>query len=157
MASHMKERITGSVNGVGNLPPTLIGAYLNLPYTGTPPDFTINLPHPVPFGPGTLWVSVQARQDFNPSGQWFWHNRTVQSNASAAWQNPGNGYGTGCITWNPKKLCMADQVWPDQVFQILGFKEGNPPSLTPTATATATPSVRHIPTPRPRPTPAPRP
>lgn len=94
-------------NGAGNLPATLIGAYLNLPYTGTPPDFTINLPHPVPFGPRTLWVSVQARQDFNTSGQWFWHNRTVQSNAAAAWQNPGNGYGTGCITWNPK-----NSAWP---------------------------------------------
>jgi hypothetical protein len=123
-------------NGAGNLPGTLIGAYLNLSYTGTPPDLTINLPHPVPFGPGTHWVSVQARQDFKTNGQWFWHNRTVQSNAGAAWQNPGDGYGTGCITWNRKNACVPDQVWPDQVFQILGFWEGNPPSPTPTPTPT---------------------
>jgi hypothetical protein len=124
-------------NGAGNLPGTLIGAYLNLSYTGTPPDFTINLPHPVPFGSGTQWVSVQARQDFKSNGQWLWHNRTVQSNAGAAWQNPSNGYGTGCITWNRKNACMPDEVWPDQVFQVLGFLEGNPPSPTPTPTPIA--------------------
>jgi hypothetical protein len=146
-------------NGAGNIPGALIVSFLDRPYTGTPPDFTINLPSPFCLGPGTYWVSVQARQDFDPNGQWFWHNRIVQSNASAAWQNAGNGYGTGCITWNRKNACMPDQVSPDQVFQILGFEEGNPPSPTPTATATATatPSVRPIPTARPRPSPAPRP
>ena len=108
-------------DGTGNLPGALIGAYLNLSYTGTPSDFTVSLPHPVSLSPGTHWVSAQARQDFNTNGQWFWHNRTVQSNAGAAWQNPGDGYGTGCITWNRKNACMPDQVSPDQVFQILGF------------------------------------
>jgi len=168
-------------NGAGNLPGTQIAAFLNQPYTGTPPDFVIPL-SPFSLPSGTYWVSVQARQDFNPSGQWFWHNRTVQSgNASAAWQNPGNGYATGCVTWNRKNACLPDQVWPDQVFQILGFKEGPkptatatatpttpPPSPTATATVTATatasptstgtPSgIRPTPTPRPRPTPPPRP
>jgi hypothetical protein len=132
-------------NAPGNLPGTLIASFFNLPYTGAPPDFVINLINPFCMGPGTYWVSVQARQDSDPNGQWFWHNRTVQSNAGAAWQNPGDGYGTGCVTWNRKNACMPDQVWPDQVFQIIGFTEGNPP----------TPPPR--PTPRTRPTPAPRP
>ena len=134
-------------NGPGNLPGGLIAAQLNLPYTATPPDFTINLSL-VTIGPGTYWVSVQARQDSNPNGQWFWHNRTIQSgNAGASWQNPGDGYGTGCTTWNRKNTCMPDQVWPDQVFQILGFPEGptptstpTPPSPSPTPTATPTPT-----------------
>ena len=133
-------------NGTGNLPGTQIRAFENLPYTGTAPDFVICLPNPFGILPGTYWVSVQARQDSNPSGQWFWHNRTVQTNAGAAWQNPGNGYGTGCVAWGRKSTCMAEQVWPDQVFQILGFREG------------PTPSPKPKPTPRPRPTaPAPRP
>ena len=162
-------------NGPDNLPGTLIAAFANLPYTGTPPDFMITLPNEFGIGlsPGTYWVSVQARQDFNPNGQWFWHNCTVQVNAGAAWQNPGNGYGTGCISWNRKNACMPDQVAPDQVFQIIGYKEGNPPSPTPTArptptptatpTPSPTPSVTPTPTatprvsPRPRPTPHPRP
>jgi hypothetical protein len=132
-------------NAAGNLPGTLIAAFFNLTYTGTPPEFVINLSNPFCMGPGTYWVSVQARQDLNPNGQWYWHDRTVQSNAGAAWQNPGDGYGTGCVSWNRKNACMPDQAWPDQVFQIIGFTEGNPP----------TPPPRR--TPRPRPTPAPRP
>lgn len=132
-------------NGAGNLPGSLIAAFMDLPYVGTPPDFIICLPYPFGIGPGTYWVSVQARQDFNPNGQWFWHNRSVQSSAGATWQNPGDGYGTGCIAWSPKSTCMAGQVWPDQVFQILGFREGPPPTPKP------------LPTPRRRPTPPPRP
>jgi len=132
-------------NGAGNLPGTLIAAFMNLPYVETPPDFLTCLPYPFYLSKGTYWVSGQAVQDFNPNGQWFWHNRTGQSNAGAVWQNPADGYGTGCITWNRKSACMPDQVWPDQVFQILGFREG------------PTPSPKTKPTPRPRPTPAPRP
>ncbi|PYJ28500.1 MAG: hypothetical protein DME90_07615 [Verrucomicrobia bacterium] len=120
-------------NGAGNLPGAQFAAFLNRPYSGTPPNFMIYFT-PFSLPAGTYWVSVQAVQDFNPNGQWFWHNRTVQSNAGAAWQNPGDGYGTGCITWNRKNACMPDQVWPDQVFSILGFIEG------PTPTATATPT-----------------
>src|SRR5262249_18117567 len=71
----------------GHLPGDLIQSRLNQPYTGTPPDFTINLASP--FGlldSGPYWISVQAVMDFNPNGQWFWHNRTVQSNSGAAWR-----------------------------------------------------------------------
>jgi hypothetical protein len=136
-------------NAPGNLPGGLIAARLNLPYTGTPPDFTINLVSLVTLGPGTYWISVQARQDFNPNGQWFWHNRTVQSNAGAVWRNPGDGYGTGCITWNRKNACMADEVWPDQVFQILGFAEGPTPTSTPTPPSSPSPTPTATPTPTP--------
>lgn len=132
-------------NDTGNVPATLIAAFMNLPYAETPPDFLICLPNPFGLLPGRYWISVQARQDSNPNGQWFWHNRTVQSNAGTVWQNPGNGYGTSCVTWNRKNACMPDQVSPDQVFEILGFREGPTPSPKPT------------PSPQPRPTPAPRP
>jgi hypothetical protein len=137
-------------NRAGHLPGTQIAAFLNRPYSGTPPDFEIRWT-PISIFPssGTYWVSVQAVQDFNPNGQWFWHNRTVQTNAGAVWQNPGDGYGTGCTTWNRKNACMPDQVWPDQVFQILGFPEG------PTPTATVTPLSSPSPTPTATPTPTP--
>lgn len=133
-------------NGAGNLPGAGIASFLNLPYTGTPPDFVI---HWSPFSllSGTYWVSVQAVQNFNPNGQWFWHNRTVQSNVGAAWRNPGHGYGTGCTNWNRKNACMADQVWPDQVFEILGFVEGPTPTATVTPTATPTPTPTGSPSP----------
>jgi hypothetical protein len=135
-------------NGAGNLPGNLIASFLNRPYSGTPPDFTIRwTPFSIFSSSGTYWVSVQARQDFTPNGQWFWHNRTIQSNAGAAWQNPGDGYGTGCITWNRKSACMPDQVSPDQVFQILGFYEGPTPTATVTSSATPTPTPTASPIP----------
>jgi cell division septation protein DedD len=137
-------------NEAGHLPGTQIAAFLNRPYTGTPPDFEIRW-SPVSIFPssGTYWVSVQAVQGFNSNGQWFWHNRTVQTNAGAVWQNPGDGYGTGCITWNRKDACMPDQVWPDQVFQILGFGEGPTPTSTPTPQGTPSPTPTATPTPTP--------
>src|SRR6266516_4735542 len=137
-------------NRAGHLPGTQIAAFLNRPYTGTPPDFEIRWT-PISIFPssGTYWVSVQAVQDFNPNGQWFWHNRTVQTNAGAVWQNPGDGYGTGCITWNRKNTCMPDQVWPDQVFQILGFAEGPTPTSTPTPPSSPSPTPTATPTPTP--------
>jgi hypothetical protein len=136
------------MNGPGNLPGTGIASFLNRPYTGTPPDFTISwTPLQFSLPSGTYWVSVQGVQDFNTNGQWFWHNRTAQSNSGAVWQNPGDGYGTGCITWNRKNACMADQVSPDQVFEILGFYEGPTPTATVTPTATPTPTPTASPSP----------
>jgi hypothetical protein len=158
----------------GHLPGELIQALLNQPYTGTPPDFTIHLTSGL-LDPGPYWISVQAVQNFNPNGQWFWHNRTLQMNGGAAWQNPGDGYGTGCVTWNRKNACMPDQVWPDQVFSLFGAvvpdtptatptPTSTPRSPTPTATAThtpsptptATPTMTASPSPTARPTPTPR-
>src|SRR5438874_3606784 len=79
-------------NGAGNLPGTGVAAFLNRPYTGTPPDFEIRwTPMSIFPSSGTYWVSVQAVQDFNPNGQWFWHYRTVHANAGAVWQNRGDG------------------------------------------------------------------
>jgi len=165
----------------GHLPGELIQALLNQPYTGTPPDFTIPFTSGL-LDPGTYWISVQAVQNFNPNGQWFWHNRTFQTNSGAAWQNPGDGYGTGCVTWNRKNACMPNQVSPDQVFSLRVCVVENTPtatpmatqtptptatataSPTPTATVTATPTATATPTPTPTPctgrcspTPRPRP
>jgi len=135
-------------NRAGHLPGTqVVAAFLNRPYTGTPPDFEIRWsPVSIFSSSGTYWVSVQAVQ---ANGQWFWHNRTVQTNAGAVWQNPGDGYGTGCITWNRKNACMPDQVWPDQVFQVLGFFEGPTPTSTPTPPSSPSPTPTATPTPTP--------
>ena len=140
-------------NGAGNLPGGLIAAFFNRPYTGTPPDFTIHLTSGL-LDSGTYWISVQAVQNFNPNGQWFWHNRTVQSNSGAAWQNPGDGYGTGCVTWNRKNACMPDQVSPDQVFSLHVCVVENTPTATPaTRTPTPTPTLTPTSTPIASPTP----
>jgi hypothetical protein len=129
-------------NGAGDLPGTLVASRLQNPYTGDS-DFVISLTDAVTLPAGHYWVSVQARQDITQAGFWLWHNRTVESNSGAAWQNPGNGFGTGCVVWVRKTACaQLEQTAPDQVFRLIGTAEvGTPtPTPTPTATSTATPT-----------------
>ena len=158
-------------NGAGDLPGILVASRLESPYTGSN-DFVITLTEPVTLPEGHYWVSVQARQDITQAGFWLWHNRTVQANSGAAWQNPGNGFGTGCVVWIRRVTCaVLQQTAPDQVFRLIGTAGGSTPTPTPTAnmtptatatatptptataTVTATPSVTPTTTPRPRPTP----
>jgi hypothetical protein len=76
---------------------------------------------PVVLPAGTYWVSVQARMDFTPGGQWFWYSRTAQSGAAAAWRNPGNGFNTGCINWGTRgSACGISPGAPDQGFRLDG-------------------------------------
>jgi PASTA domain len=110
-----------------SLPGALVTERLAQSFTGVDGDATIALAAAVPLAAGTYWVSVQARQDFDPAGQWYWHNRTVLSNATAAWQNPGNGFGSGCLTWNRKASCIATQAYPDQVYRLNGTTPQPPP------------------------------
>jgi hypothetical protein len=71
----------------GALPGTLVASRLANPYSGFI-DFVITLTSPVTLTKGAYWVSVQAREDFVSSDQWFWDNRLVISNSGAAWQTP---------------------------------------------------------------------
>src|SRR4029453_15205192 len=95
---------------------------------------------------GHYWVSVQARQDVITSGFWLWHNRMVQANSGAVWQNSGNAFGTSCIIWIRKITCaLLAQTAPDQVFRLIGTaSRGTPPptpSATPTSSVTPTPTA----------------
>ena len=144
-------------NGAGDLPGFLVASRLQNSYTGNH-DFVITLTEPVTLAEGHYWVSVQARQDITQSGFWLWHDRTVQSNAGAAWQNPGNGFGTGCVVWVRKTACaQLQETAPDQVFRLIGTAGGTPtptPTATPTATPTPTATVTPTATQTPKPTPS---
>src|SRR5215211_1379159 len=141
-------------NGAGDLPGILVAIRLENPYTGSS-DFVITLSEPVILPEGHYWVSVKARQDITQAGFWLWHNRTLQANFGAAWQNPGNGFGTGCVVWIRRVTCaVLQQTAPDQVFRLIGTSGGSPtPTPTPTATATPTATVTVTPTPTPTATP----
>jgi N-acetylneuraminic acid mutarotase len=133
----------------GGLPGTQVYAAMDQPYTTSNNiDFVINLSVPAVLSPGTYWVSVQCRMDFNVGGQWYFQDRTVQSNNGAAWENPGGGFGI-CQTWGRRgdpAGCNIDPGVPDQVYRLAGTigggtptptPTGTPPSPTPTATAAA--------------------
>src|SRR5262245_26702041 len=140
-------------NGAGDLPGTLVANRLENPYTGSS-DFIITLTQPVTLSEGHYWVSVQARQDITQAGFWLWHNRTVQANLGAAWQNAGNGFGTGCVVWIRRVTCaVLQQTAPDQVFRLIGTVVTVTPTPTPTSTATPTATPTTTPTPSVTPTP----
>jgi cell division septation protein DedD len=142
-------------NGAGDLPGILVASRLENPYTGSN-DFVITLTEPVTLPEGHYWVSVQARQDITQAGFWLWHNRTIQANSGAAWQNPGNGFGTGCVVWIRRVMCaVLQQTAPDQVFRLIGTAgSGTPtPTATPTSTPTPTPTPTATATPTPTATP----
>ena len=99
----------------------------------TPADaagsFTFTLPTPCVLMPGKYWMIVQTRQDFGTAGQWFWNTRSVQSNAGAAWRNPGNGFATGCTSFSPLTTCLPSSGGPDMNFSISGTPGGvSPPT-----------------------------
>jgi hypothetical protein len=89
----------------GMLPGTLVASRLANSYSGFF-TFLITLTSPVMLTEGTYWVSMQAREDFSSSGEWFWGNRLVTSNSGAAWQNPGGGFAANCPT-GPARLLAA--------------------------------------------------
>lgn len=83
-------------------------------------SFTIRLPSPVRLRQGTYWVSVVANQNLTPDGQWGWETRTIQNGNPAAWQNPGDGFGTGCTTWANMQGCIGFGEGPDFMFALFG-------------------------------------
>src|SRR3954471_24652903 len=112
------------------LPGTMVAERLAQAYTLNGSDFTITVSPAVSLTPGTYWVSVQARMDFNVGGQFGWTDRSVVSNSGAAWQNPGGGFGAGCITWDRKVNCIATAD-ADQLFSVSGTNAPPPPPPPP--------------------------
>lgn len=82
------------------------------------PSFSTELPTPCMLTAGRYWVSVQADMLFVPNGQWFWFERDVQDLSAAVWENPGNGFGTGCVAFTPLQGCGADDG--GLAFQLVG-------------------------------------
>ena len=106
----------------GGAPGALVSSQTNLAFTGDP-SAAIPLTTPVELTEGTYWVSVQARMDFGVGGQWAWEDRTVQSGNGSMWQNPGDGFGSGCPTWGPKTTCIPGSS-VDFMFRLHGTNGG---------------------------------
>ena len=107
-------------NNSGTLPGTAVGGCdypAVVPVGG--PSFSLNLAPACVLTAGTYWVSVQANMDFTPFGQWGWTDRTVIANNPSVWQNPGGGFGAGCLTWGVKTVCIVGSVG-DLMFSLSG-------------------------------------
>ncbi len=112
----------------GGLPGNLVNGcnFVNiLPVDLNDPSFLINLPTPCFLRSGTYWMSVRANMLFLPHGQWFWNENTVQTLSPFVWENPGDGFGTGCTTFSYAQAeCGAD--FPDLSFQLIGEEQPFP-------------------------------
>jgi hypothetical protein len=73
---------------------------------------------------GHYYVSVQANMDFQVGGEWGWATRNTQEGNFALWQNPGDGFGTGCTTWSQENVCLENGgvivAGPDHMFTLRG-------------------------------------
>jgi hypothetical protein len=110
----------------GGVPGAVVNAQSGLSYTdttglGSP---SINLATPVNLSAGTYWVSIVSRMDFPVGGEWGWEDRTTQSGSMSAWENPGDGFGSGCTTWTPKLTCIPTAGGPDFMFRLRGTTGG---------------------------------
>jgi len=68
---------------------------------------------------GHVWLSVQANMDFSAGGEWGWENQTTVAGTAAAWENPGDGFGTGCTKWATESVCIPDGQG-DHMFTVKG-------------------------------------
>ncbi len=84
-------------------------------------SFAVKLPkscRTVLKGGRTYWLSLVPLmfQD-----EWTWETRNSRNGKSAAWENPGNGFGTGCTAWTVMTSCIStDGVGPDFMFALKG-------------------------------------
>lgn len=69
---------------------------------------------------GTFWVSVAARMDYLPGGQWYVSTEAATTGSIARWYNPGNGFGEGCTTWSSCPISAINASYQDMSFELLG-------------------------------------
>ncbi len=106
------------------LPAKVKVAYSTLQGTDNAGSFVISLPGKgVTFRGGTggktFWVSVAANMLFHPDGQWGWETSTNAVGNSNLWENPSNGFGTGCTTWTVVSTCFPGEG-SSQMFALIG-------------------------------------
>jgi len=107
------------------LPGTVKKAYTAVTGTDSGGSFAITLPSSVALTGGTKgkhwYISAQVNMDFSAGGQWGWETSTnTLGYADAAWQNPGDGFGTGCTTWGLLNSCIPSGEGTSDMFTLKG-------------------------------------
>lgn len=85
--------------------------------------FTIPVSPTLVLAPGTYFISVQA-QAVTPLDDWGWET-APQAGYPAVWQNPQDGFYTGCTAWSMMQAC-ANTVDADFAFGLFQPSAGKP-------------------------------
>ena len=116
----------------GGAPGAAVCTYTGLPYTATGVGngitgaVSIPLSSTCSLASGTYWMSPIANMDFATAGEFGWSAfaGAPTPGAHAQWQNPGDGFGTGCTSWGDIDTCLASSSFPPGIdsmgFQIVG-------------------------------------
>jgi uncharacterized repeat protein (TIGR01451 family) len=98
----------------------------------TQTSVSVSLPTPCNLAAGTYWVSMVANLDFAVGGQMFWSlsTQTPAPGADAAWENPGDAFGSGCTSWGDNATCGAGSSFTTALFQVIG-SVGSPATCMP--------------------------
>lgn len=107
------------------LPGNLIAECDNLEGADNQGSFAIKLPKSCKVrlkGGKRFWISVVANENNACCTLWFWETRDVLSNNPAAWENPNDGYSTGCTSWGVMTSCIGKYgEGPDFMFSLKGI------------------------------------
>jgi uncharacterized repeat protein (TIGR01451 family) len=91
---------------------------------------SVTLPSACSLSAGTYWVEMVVNLDFLAGGQVFWSDFGGGSGSNAKWQNPGQGFGSGCATWSDMASCVSSSGsavgggQPAFLFQVVGTTGG---------------------------------
>lgn len=66
------------------------------------PGGNLTIPIDATLTPGHYWLSVQGDGSY-----WFWEIRGVVSTHPAMWQNPDDGFVSGCTSWGDMATCFG--------------------------------------------------
>ncbi len=110
------ETVTIYADASGSIGPVITSQTV----VGTDTNGSFNIPlQDVPLEEGTYWLSVQINMAYDPAGEWGWENTSNGVGNAAQWQNPQDGFATGCTTWSNMQGCLS-AVGPDFMFAING-------------------------------------
>jgi hypothetical protein len=106
----------------GGLPGRVVSTATSSEFGPCPPhvvcDTSVTLPTPVTLRRGAGWVSVQANVGL--AEEFVWMTAVTQNGKPAVWENPDNGFGTGCTTWATLQTCWGSlNPGPDFEFVLL--------------------------------------
>lgn len=108
-------------NSEGNYPGTELYTYYNTVIENGNGGFTIPVEEEIILPPGHYWISVFASVATG-FATWGWKPSSGANNHEAAWQNPGNGFGTGYTSWTPITTVFEGTTETDYSFAIFGIK-----------------------------------